>query len=100
MVTAQGERRDRTAWPRSARPRRFVSAVSASAGLILGNRRAAAEFLETPHRTFYDRVEKWPSLGKEYQKMARAVEWRKEVGRKIMVPLGESLQSGETGEPP
>lgn len=66
--------------------------------MALGNRKAAAEFLGVPIRSFYDRVDKWSTRGKEYQKMARAVDWRKKVGRKITVPLGDTIQSGDAGE--
>jgi len=66
--------------------------------MALGNRKAAADFLEVPHRSFYDRVEKWASRGKDYQRLYRFVEWRKKVGRKIMVPLGDSVQSGEPSD--
>lgn len=68
--------------------------------MALGNRKAAAEFLKVPHRSLYDRVDKWPRRGKEYQKMARAVEWRKKVGRKITVPLGDAMQTGDAGDTP
>lgn len=66
--------------------------------MALGTRKAAADFLGVPHRSFYDRVDKWPSRGKEYQKLARAVEWRKSVGRKRIVPLGDAMQSGDAGD--
>lgn len=68
--------------------------------MVLGTRKAAADFLGVPHRSFYDRVEKWPSRGKEYQKMTRAVEWRKSVGRRRIVPLGDAMQSGDGGDTP
>ena len=68
--------------------------------MALGTRKAAADFLEVPHRSFYDRVEKWTSRGKDYQRLYRFVEWRKKVGRKIMVPLAESVQSGEPNDAP
>jgi hypothetical protein len=66
--------------------------------MALGTRKAAADFLKVPHRSFYDRVEKWTSRGKDYQRLYRFVEWRKKVGRKIMVPLGDSVQSGEPND--
>lgn len=66
--------------------------------MALGNRKAAADFLKVPHRSFYDRVEKWTSRGKEYERLYRLVEWRKKVGRKIMVRLEDSVQSGEPNE--
>ena len=66
--------------------------------MALGNRKAAADFLEVPHRSFYDRVDLWARRGKEYHRMARAVEWRKNVGRKRSVPLGDAVQFGDGGE--
>jgi hypothetical protein len=66
--------------------------------MALGNRKAAADFLELPHRSFYDRVEKWASRGKDYQRMFRLIEWRKTVGRKIKVRLEDSVQSGEPND--
>jgi hypothetical protein len=45
-------------------------------------------------------VEKWTSRGKDYQRLYRFVGWRKEVGRKIVVPLADSVQSGEPNEMP
>jgi hypothetical protein len=68
--------------------------------MALGNRKAAADFLKVPHRSFYDRVEKWTSRGKDYQRLYRFVEWRKNVGRKIMIKLGDSMQSGEPNDAP
>ena len=68
--------------------------------MALGNRKAAADFLKVPHRSFYDRVEKWPARGRDYQRLYRFVEWRKKVGRKIMVRLGNSMQSGEPSDEP
>ncbi|HEU5070882.1 MAG TPA: hypothetical protein VFV96_10795 [Verrucomicrobiae bacterium] len=65
--------------------------------IALGNRKAAAEHLQIPHRSFYDRVDKWPQRGREYQLMWRFIEWRKRSGRHIKVRLDESLQSGESG---
>ena len=55
--------------------------------MALGNRKAAAEVLELPARTFYDRVTKWNLRGVEYQRMARLVGWRKRVGRRIKLRL-------------
>src|SRR5437879_6110660 len=66
--------------------------------MALGNRKAAAEFLSMPHRTFYDRVGKWTFRGKDYQRMARWIEWRKNISRKIKLRLGDSMQSGEPSD--
>ncbi len=63
--------------------------------MALGNRKAAAEFLDVPARTFYHRVEGWRSRGKDYQRMYRMVEWRKAVGRKIQVRLEDSVMSSD-----
>jgi hypothetical protein len=68
--------------------------------MALGNRKAAADFLDVPHRSFYDRVDKWSERGKDYRRLYRFVEWRKKVGRKIVVPLGDSMQSGEPSDEP
>jgi hypothetical protein len=68
--------------------------------MALGTRKAAADFLKVPHRSFYDRVEKWTSRGKDYQRLYRFVEWRKKVGRKITVRLEDSVQSGEPNDEP
>lgn len=56
-----------------------------------GNRKAAADELNIPHRSFYDRVENWRVLGPEYKLMFRIVEWRKKIGRKIMVRMPDSI---------
>lgn len=66
--------------------------------LALGNRKAAADFLAVPHRSFYDRVKKWSSQGPDYRRMLRCIEWRKAVGRKLKVRLDGSVQSGEPGK--
>ena len=66
-----------------------------AAVMALGNRKAAAEFLDVPMRTFYDRVEAWRTRGKDYQRMFRMVEWRKATGRRIQVRLGDSLMSSD-----
>ena len=66
-----------------------------AAVMALGNRKAAAEFLDVPMRTFYDRVEAWRMRGKDYQRMFRMVEWRKATGRKIHVRLEDSLMSSD-----
>ena len=68
--------------------------------MALGTRKAASDHLKIPHRSFYDRVEKWTTKGQDYQRMYRLVEWRKSVDRKITVPLGDMLQSGEPSETP
>jgi hypothetical protein len=66
--------------------------------MAYGNRKAAAEQLEIPHRTFYDRVGRWATMDQEHQRMYRLVEWRKNVGRKISVNLPETVMSGDSGE--
>jgi hypothetical protein len=68
--------------------------------MALGNRKAAADFLKVPHRSFYDRVEKWSARGKDYQQMARYVDWRKRSSRKIKLRLDDSVQSGEPNDAP
>jgi hypothetical protein len=66
-----------------------------AAVMALGNRKAAADFLDIPLRTFYDRVDSWKARGKDYQRMFRMVEWRKATGRKIQVRLEDSLMSSD-----
>jgi hypothetical protein len=68
--------------------------------MALKNRKAAADFLEIPFRTFYDRVGAWNRKGRDYQRMYRLVEWRKAVGRKITLRLEDSVQSGEPNDKP
>ncbi len=68
--------------------------------MALGHRRAAADFLEVPRRTFYDRVGKWVSRSKDYQRMWRLVEWRSRTGRRITVRLEDSVGSGEPSDKP
>ena len=68
--------------------------------MALGNRKAAAEFLKVPHRSFYDRVDKWSARGKDYVRMARWIEWRKASSRKIKLRLEDSVQSGEPNDMP
>ena len=68
--------------------------------MALGNRKAAAEHLKIPHRTFYDRVDQWASRGKDYQLMCRYLEWRKRSSRHLKVALNPSLQSGDSGGQP
>ena len=63
--------------------------------MALGNRKKAADALGIPHRSFYDRVDKWLGMGSEYKRMFRLVEWRKNVGRQLKVRLEDSLLSGE-----
>lgn len=58
-----------------------------------GNRAAAADFLKVPQRSFYDRTERWKTLGKSHQQMWRWVQWRKAVGRKIKLRLPESPEA-------
>ena len=66
--------------------------------MALGNRKAAADHLKIPHRTFYDRVNQWAKRGKDYQLMVRYMEWRKRSSRHLKVELNPSLQSGESGD--
>jgi hypothetical protein len=66
--------------------------------MALGNRKAAAEFLRVPLRTFYDRVEGWSARGTDYLRMARWIEWRKVSGRRIKLRLEDSVQSGEPND--
>jgi hypothetical protein len=66
--------------------------------MAYGNRKAAAGQLEIPHRTFYDRVERWANMDREHQRMYRLVEWRKKVSRKISVNLPETVMAGDSGE--
>ncbi|HWV98525.1 MAG TPA: hypothetical protein VNZ64_02415 [Candidatus Acidoferrum sp.] len=68
--------------------------------MALGNRKAAADFLEVPHRSFYDRVEKWSGRGRDYQRMARFIDWRKKSSRRIKLRLEDSVQSGEPNDGP
>jgi hypothetical protein len=65
--------------------------------MALGNRKAAADHLKIPHRTFYNRVDQWAGRGREYQLMLRYMEWRKRSSRHLKVSLNPSLQSGESG---
>lgn len=68
--------------------------------MALGNRNAAAQHLKIPHRLFYDQVNAWKKGSRDQQRMFRLVEWRKTTGRKIVVRLDESVQSGEPNEGP
>lgn len=68
--------------------------------MVLGNRKAAADFLKVPHRSFYDRVDKWSARGRDYQLMVRYIEWRKRSSRKIKLRLEDSVQSGEPNDAP
>ena len=83
---------------------KFVAKLNAkdfeafAAIMILGTRKKAADALNIPHRSFYDLVKRWPGMGPVYKHMSRLVEWRKKVGRKIMVRLGDSLLSGEPND--
>lgn len=65
--------------------------------MALGNRKAAADHLKIPHRTFYNRVEQWAARGREYQLMRRYMKWRKRSSRHLKVGLNPSLQSGDAG---
>ena len=60
-----------------------------------GNRKAAADELNIPHRSFYDHVDKWRKMGPEYRRMFSMMAWRKKIGRKIKVRIEDSLLSGE-----
>jgi hypothetical protein len=66
--------------------------------IALGNRKAAAEFLGVPLRSFYDRIERWPGKGADYARMFRMLEWRKATDRKMVVRLEDSLLSSGTGD--
>jgi hypothetical protein len=68
--------------------------------MALGNRKAAADHLEIPHRTFYDRVAQWAKRGRDYQLMRRYIEWRKRSSRHLKVELNPSLQSGAAAGQP
>ena len=63
--------------------------------MLTGNRSQAAQALNTASRTFYDRVDAWPTRGSEYKRMFRMAEWRKKQGRKIKVRLEDSLLGTE-----
>ncbi len=85
---------------------KFVTRVDATdfqalaAILLTGNRHSAAQALNIPTRTFYDKIAEWPSRGPEYRRMYRLVEWRKKHGRKITVRLeGSLLDAGKSDEP-
>ena len=66
--------------------------------MALGNRSAAAESLQVPQRSFYDRLERWQTRGKNYQQMLRWIQWRKAVGRKIKLRLPDPKDSGSADE--
>ena len=66
--------------------------------MALGNRKAAAEHLKIPLRSFYDRVNLWARGSKDHQRMFRLIEWRKKTGRKILVRLDDSVQTGEPND--
>ena len=66
--------------------------------MALGNRSAAAKFLKIRNRTFYELIDKWKSKGPDYKRMFNMVQWRKKIRRKMQVPLGDYLQSGEPGD--
>lgn len=68
--------------------------------MAVGNRKAAADHLKIPHRTFYNRVDQWAKRGKDYQLMVRYMDWRKRSSRHLKVELTPSLQSGESGDQP
>ena len=64
--------------------------------MALGNRKAAADHLRIPHRTFYNRVEQWGKRGKDYQLLLRYIDWRKRSSRHLNVTLPQSIQSGSS----
>ena len=66
--------------------------------MAVGNRKAAADHLKIPHRTFYNRVDQWAQRGKDYQLMLRYMDWRKRSSRHLKVELTPSLQTGESGD--
>jgi hypothetical protein len=66
--------------------------------MALGNPNAASKFLKAPQRTFYDRLERWKTGVKSYQRMLRWVQWRKAVGRKIKLRLPDPKDSGSADE--
>jgi hypothetical protein len=66
--------------------------------MALGNRSAAAESLQVPQRSFYDRLERWETRDKNYQQMLRWIQWRKAVGRKIKLRLPDPKDSGSADE--
>ena len=68
--------------------------------MALGNRKAAADHLKVPHRSFYNRVDQWAARGKDYQLMIRYMDWRKRSSRHLKVELNPSLQSGESDDQP
>ena len=68
--------------------------------MALGNRKAAADHLKIPARTFYHRVDQWAGRGRDYQLMLRYMEWRKRSSRHLKVELNPSLQSGESDDQP
>lgn len=68
--------------------------------MALGNRKAAADFLKVPHRSLYNRVARWASRGKDYQRLVRWIEWRKASSRTIKLRLEDSVQSGEPNDEP
>lgn len=67
--------------------------------MALGNPNAARKFLKAPQRTFYDRLERWETGAKSYQRMLRWVQWRKAVGRKIKLRLPEGAPDETSANP-
>ncbi len=59
--------------------------------MVKGNRKAAAESLNIPYRSFYDRIAKWSMMGPDYKRIINLVAWRKKAGRKIIVRLPDSV---------
>jgi hypothetical protein len=85
---------------------RFATRVEAddfrafAAIMLTGNRSQAAQALNNATRTFYDRVDTWPTRGSVYKRMFRMTEWRKKQGRKIKVRLEDSLLGTEVEDQP
>jgi hypothetical protein len=66
--------------------------------LLLGDRAKAARELKVDERRFYERVDTWQQREAVYQRMFGIVAARKKALRKGTVRLGQSVQSGGTGE--
>ena len=63
--------------------------------MLMGNPSKAANALDIPSRTFYDRVNSWKDRGPDYVRMYRMYRSRKTAGRKISVRLEDSLLGTE-----
>ena len=66
--------------------------------MLTGNRSQAAEALQIPLTTFWNKVETWPARGADYKRLYRMIEWRKKSGRRIKVRLDDSLLGTDVGE--